>query len=304
MPIVSTGLTLTGARSEFFQAFDQAEQHVNTLATRLTSQHPTEQYRWIGGLPQVRELGTGRLLQDVFSESYDVTSLEYELSISVDRKEFEDDQTGQIKLRIAELARVAASHPDFLIEQLLINGSSAGFLGYDGQVFFSGAHVSGDSGTQDNTIDVNVTDTANPTTAEFKLAIRQAIERMMGFKNDRGQPMRIGPTGLSVVVPPTLYFVALEALSATLVDNTSSVLKGAASVIVLPGLTAGTKFYLCKTVVPLRPFVHQVRIPIDFTAIGPGSEEEFKRSKYLYGVRGRYVVTYGEWRHAIEVKLT
>lgn len=108
---------------------------------------------------------------------------------------------------------------------------------------------------------------------------------------------------MSVVVPPTLYFIALEALNATLIDNTSSVLKGAAGVIVLPGLTAGTKFYLCKTDVPMRPFVHQVRIPIDFTAIGAGSEQEFKTNKHLYGVRGRYAVTYGYWQHAIEVTL-
>ena len=70
--IVSTGLTLSGARSEFFQHFDTAEPHIKTLATAVTSTHPTEEYRWIGSAPQMRELGTGRILRGVFSESYDV----------------------------------------------------------------------------------------------------------------------------------------------------------------------------------------------------------------------------------------
>jgi len=79
------------------------------------------------------------------NESYSIENLKYESTLEVDRDEVADDQTGQIRIRIAELAERAASHKDFLLSQLLINGETAGFNSYDGVSFFNDAHVSGSS---------------------------------------------------------------------------------------------------------------------------------------------------------------
>jgi phage major head subunit gpT-like protein len=65
--------------------------------------------------------------------------LKYESTLEVDRDEISDDKTGQIRMRIGELAARAATHKDYLISQLLINGETAGYHSYDGVPFFDDA---------------------------------------------------------------------------------------------------------------------------------------------------------------------
>ncbi len=38
---------------------------------------------------------------------------------------------------------------------------------------------------------------------------------------------------------------------------------------------------------------------MEFKALETGSDEEFMREKYLYGVRARYRVTYGYWQYMV-----
>ena len=109
----------------------------------------------------------------------------------------------------------------------------------------------------------------------------------------------IAATGLVCLVPPTMSLTALEAVNATLIDNTSNVLSGVAKVIMLPWLTAANIWYLLKTDGVIRPFIFQDREPVEFNALAENSEESFKREKFLYGVRARYRMTYGYWQFAV-----
>jgi phosphosulfolactate phosphohydrolase-like enzyme len=140
----------------------------------------------------MREWGTGRLARGMYAESYDISDMKYEITLEVDREEIEDDQTDQIKIRIREMADRAATHKDVLLGQLLANGASAGYLAYDGQIFFSNAHVSGKSGTQDNTLAPAAVDKDDPTTAEFRKSIGSAIARLLTLKDDQGEVMSLG----------------------------------------------------------------------------------------------------------------
>jgi len=225
--------------------------------------------------------------------------VKYETTIEVDRDEIADDQTGQIRVRIGEMAQRVATHKDYMIAQLLINGATAGFNSYDGVTFFNAAHVSGASGNQDNDLAPAAVNASAPTTVEFKAALTAAIAAMLGFKDDQGEPLAMGMGGLVIVVPPTMYFTALEAVSASVVNNTDNVVKGAARVIALPWLTTATTWYLLKTDGVVRPFIFQDREPLEFGSLTESSEEGFKREKYLYGVRARYRLTYGYWQFAI-----
>jgi len=250
----------------------------------------------------MREWGTGRLARGVFAEKYDVSDMKYEITIEVDREEIEDDQLGQIRIRINEMAGRPAQHKDVLIGELLKNGASAGFLSYDGQIFFPNAHVSGASGTQDNILTESGTaDKDNPTTAEWRVALRNAIARLLTFKDDQGEVMSFGATGLVVIVPPNMFVTAAEAVNATLVASTTNVLQGAARIITFPYLTATDTWYLLKTDVAVRPFIFQDRIPLEFTALEQNSDEGFRRDKFLYGVRARYRMTYGYWQYALKI---
>lgn len=299
MAIIDTGLLSKGLKSEFFNRFENTTTYYQDLATRIASSSDSETYRWLGSLPRMREWGTGRLAKGLGTETYSVENLKYESTLEVDRDEISDDKTGQIRIRVAELASRAATHKDYLIAQLLINSETAGFNSYDGVSFISDAHVSGASGAQDNKLLADALDFDHPTTQEFKDALKAAIGAMIAFRDDQGEPMAISATGLVCVVPTMMYFTALEAVSATVVNSTSNVVSGVARVIAFPWLTDQSKWYLLKTDGVIRPFLFQDREPLEFTALTEDSDEGFRREKFLYGVRARYRLAYGYWQHAV-----
>ncbi len=299
MAVINTGLLTKGLRSEFFNRLDATQTHFRDLSTRIVSTSDRETYRWLGTVPRVREWGTGRLAQGMRTESYSVENLKYEATIEVDRDEISDDQTGQIRLRISELAQRAATHKDFLISQLLIDGETAGNNSYDGVSFFNSAHVSGDSGSQSNLLTSGAVDPIAPSSEEFKTALKDAIAAMLALNDDQGEPMLVSATGLACVVPPTMLFTASEAINATVIGNDTNVLKGIAHVISMPWLTDASKWYLAKTDGVVRPFIFQDREPIEFNAQTEDSDEGFRREKFLFGVRARYRMAYGYWQYAM-----
>jgi len=304
MAIINTGLLTKGLKSEFFSRFNAATTFYQDLATRIESSSDSETYKWLGSVPRMREWGTGRLAKGLGTESYSVENLKYESTLEVDRDEISDDKTGQIRIRVAELADRAASHKDYLLAQLLINSETAGFHSYDGVTFVSDSHQSGQSGVQSNKLTSEAINVDDPTTEEFKAAMKLAIGTMLGFKDDQGEPMALSATGLICIVPTTMYLAALEAVNATMVSSTSNVLSGAARVISFPWLTNLSKWYLMKTNGVIRPFIFQDREPVEFTALTEESDEGFRREKFLYGVRARYRLAYGYWQFAVRVDFT
>ncbi|MHC4611104.1 MAG: Mu-like prophage major head subunit gpT family protein [Planctomycetota bacterium] len=299
MAVINTGLLTKGLRSEFFNRFGNTPTYYRDLATRIVSTGDQETYRWLGTVPKLREWGTGRVTKGLRTESYSVENLKYEATIEVDRDEISDDQTGQIRVRVGELAQRAATHKDYLLAQLLQLGGGSTALAYDGVPFFAATHSSGESGNQDNDLTYQAVAPTNPDVDEFRGSLKQAIAQMIGFKDDVGEPMAIAATGLACAVPATMYLTALEAVNATLVSNTTNVLQGAARVITLPWLTNAGTWYLLKTDGVVRPLIFQDREPIEFDALAEGSEEAFRREKFLYGVRARYRMTYGYWQFAV-----
>jgi phage major head subunit gpT-like protein len=302
MAVINTGLLTKGLRSEFFQRMEGVPVFYRDLATRVVSNADRETYKWLGTVPRVREWGTGRLTQGLRTESYSVENLKYEATIEVDRDEISDDQTGQIRLRVGELAQRAATHKDYLVSQLLIDGATSGNNSYDNVSFFNAAHVSGDSGSQNNSLTSAAVSPDAPTVPEYKLALKAAIGAMLGFKDDTGEPAMITAGGLVCVVPPTMLFTASEAINSTVVDNTSNALRGIARVVALPWLSDAATWYLLKTDGVIRPLIFQDREPVEFNALAEDSDEGFRREKFLFGVRARYRMAYGYWQHAVRME--
>lgn len=305
MAVINTGLLTKGLRSEFFDRLGKTPTHYQDLSTRIVSNSDSETYRWLGTVPRMREWGTGRLAKGLRSESYSVENQKYEATLEVDRDEIADDQTGQIRVRIGELAQRAATHKDYLLAQLLISGATAGYTSYDNVPFFSATHVSGGSGSQNNDLTVPAMAASNvPSVDEFRFALEQAITQMLSFKDDQGEPIPLDGSGLTCVVPPTMMFSAMEVVNATLVNQSTNVLQGAARVVVLPWLTTANVWYLLKTNGVVRPFIFQDREPLEFGSLTEESEDGFKREKLLFGVRARYRMTYGYWQYAVRTVFT
>jgi len=202
MAIVDTGLLTKGLRSEFFGRFEAAPVRYRDFSTRVVSSGHSEVYRWLGSTPQLREWGDGRLARGLRSESYSLENLKYEATLEVDRDEIADDQTGQIRVRVGELAQRAATHKDLLIAQLLDHGAEAGYHSYDGVPFFGDNHPSEEAALQSNRITSGASVPHLPQAGEFRAALGQAITLILGLKDDRGEPMALNAEGLYCVVPP------------------------------------------------------------------------------------------------------
>jgi phage major head subunit gpT-like protein len=301
--IIDTGLTTSALKGNLFSALKAANPVWQALATSVKSTGPAESYRWLGTVPQMREWGSGRLAKGLRSESYSVANHKYEATIEVDRDEMSDDQLGQIVVRVRELARRAASHPDKLLAVLLENGASGGYTSYDGATFFATTHESGESGVQSNSLTYDVDSPTAVTAEEFAESYKQAVETMLALKDDQGEPIHGELGQMVVLVPAALWYVAKQALTAQINDAATNVLSGEASVLVFPRLTSTDKWYLCRTDTEVRPFIFQDREPIEFTSLADGSEEVFKREKLLFGVRARYAMAYGYWQNCVRTQL-
>ena len=304
MTVINTGLLEKGLNSAFFARYDATQTHFGDLATRIDSKSDSEKYKWLGSTPRMREWGTGRIAKGVRTESYSVENEKYESTVEVDKDELADDQTGQITIRVQELAARAATHKDFLISQLLKNGETAGFNAFDGKPFFAADHESGASGAQTNKLTFTAADANKPTTLEFKQAFEQAVSKMLGYLDDVGEPANIDTNGLFCLVPTSMLFPASEALNATIINNTSNVLTGLARPIVFPWLTDRSKWYLLKTSGVVRPFIFQDREPVTFDSLTEGSDIAFRKEIFEFGARARYAITYGLWNAAVRTQFT
>lgn len=295
MPIVKSDiprLLEAGLRAVFFNAYDAYSGDWEKIATVVPSEHDTEKYAWLGSAPQMREFKDARLPAGILEHDYAIRNKTWEASISVDRAALEDDQYGQIKLRVQALAEEARRHQEELVFGLLKDGFSTPC--YDSQYFFDTDHSEGDSGTQSNK-------GTSPLSAS---ALQAAVSAMMKLKNDRGGPMGVVPDTL--VVPPDLKWVAMELLESVYAPDSAegktetrrNVLSGALDLMVSPYLTDTNDWFLLCTRRSVKPIIFQSRVPAEFQALEGNSENGFMRDEYVYGVRARYNVGLGLWQLA------
>ena len=280
-------------KATFFEAYEGAPVgDWGRIATLVPSTADTEKYAWLGNVPRMREFKDERVPAGLLEHDYSIKNKTWEASIGVDRAALEDDQYGQIKLRIQGLAGETRRHQDELTFTLLKNGFTG--LCHDGQCFFDTDHSEGDSGTQVN----------KGNAALSASALQAAFTAMMKFKDDKGKPMGTIPDTL--VVPPDLKWTAMELLESVYAPDTAAgktemrknVLSGALDMIVSPYLSDSNDWLLLCTKRVVKPIIFQSRVPVEFAALEANSENGFMRDEYVYGVRARYNVGYGLWQLA------
>ena len=286
----------------FYEALSQGTAGwVNDLAMKVNSDQASEIYTWLGMSPQMREFLGGRSAKDLREFSFSINNKEHEASITVRTSELRRDKTGQLAIRIGELADRALSYPAKLLSTLIEAGEAT--TCYDGQYFFDTDHSEGDSGTQDNDIVYAAATGTTPTTDEMRGAIIKTVRQLLSFKDDRGEPVNENVRNFGIMVPLEYWQQAIEAVALP------TVVTGGANVIPnLPGfnirvipnvrLTWTTKIAGFALDGRMRPFILQEEVPITPVAIAEGSELEVKEKKHLYGVDWDGNVGYGDWKKA------
>lgn len=287
-------LLKAGVQDIFMQAYGQYDSGNNyaKIASIIPSTKDSETYAWLGDSPTMREFIGEREIKTIGEEKFSLANKTWESTIGVRRETLDDDQYGQIRVRIEDLAFEAAQHKDKLVFGLLNNGTSTPC--WDGKTFFATNHAYTSKGSYK-------TAQSNTGTAELsKEALQDAITNMMNLKRSSGEPAGITPDTL--IVPPALAWTGRELLESAY--NPSSTggayainpLQGSLRLIVSAYISNPKSWFVACTTRPVKPIIFQERQGIEFTALEGQSENGFMRNEYTYGVSARYNVGPGLWQ--------
>jgi phage major head subunit gpT-like protein len=295
----------------FYHALEQnvGAAWIDPISMQFQSNQESESYKWLGMSPMMREWVGGRQAKGFRENGVIIANKKFEATLEIPVDWIRRDKTGQIMVRVNDLARRANAHWASLLSALIIAGEAA--VCYDGEYYFDTDHVEGDSGTQSNDISYDAVSTTAPTAAEMQTAILNSIQAIYGFKDDQGQPLNEDASSFLVMVPVPFLQAAGQALGAQVISSTSNLITAtgnlggfSVNLAVNPRLSWTTKFATFRTDGDVSAFIRQEEEPISVAAIAEGSELEFTDDVHQYGIKAMRNVGYGYWQKACLTTLT
>lgn len=310
------GASSLSSRAIIGEFYNQLEQNIGMtwipgVSNYFKSNQESESYAWLGMAPAMREWVGGRHAKGLRENGITIENKTYESTMEVLVDEIRRDKTGQILVRVAEQAQRANAHWAKLLSGLIVGGESS--VCYDGQFFFDTDHGEGDSGTQSNDITSAAASPTAPTAGEAEKAVLKAVETILGFKDDQGEPMNEEAAQFMVMVPVSLMSPFAAALkNPVILDGGTSRTNTIVNVggfgfelVVNPRLSSWTsKFAVFRTDGQTKPFIRQEEEEITIAAVAEGSELEFNENLHRYGIKAIRNAGYGYWQHATLVTLT
>lgn len=294
---------------------DEGKSWVPELSMYFESDQESETYPWLGMSPAMRQWIGGRNAKGLKDNKIIIINEEYEATLAILKKHLRRDKTGQIRVRIAELAQRANTHWMKLLSELMLVANAT--VCYDGQFFFDTDHSEGDSGTQDNdlSIDISALDcsvhgsTTDPSVEEIAICILRTIQKILGYKDNQGEPMNELASKFIVKVAPSLLGKATSAVANQFyASGTSNIIKPTGfDVRVVPNVrlaTQTTSFQTYRTDGKTKPFIRQEEEGIEMAVIAEGSELEFNEKMHHYGISASRAVGLGYWQHGCMVTMT
>jgi len=289
---------------------------VDAISQEFPSNQDSETYKFLGQTPALREWVGGRMEKGLPVGSQAIKNVHYEATLNIDVSDIRRDKTGQIMIRVDDLARRTQNHWCTLLSSLIVNGHSSATC-YDGQDFFDDDHSEGDSGTLQNDIDATDVPALNltlgaPTAAEMAAALLDTIAYIHAYKDNQGEPINddarefIVMTGIPLFYGALLQACTLANVSGGQIMNNALVGGGFKVVPVYNGkLSAGTaQIWLFRTDGPVKPFIRQVETPVVMKTVGAGSENEFDNDTWKFGVDTWRGCGYGLWQYACRCTLS
>lgn len=273
-----------GFNTIFNKVFQSVEPQYKNIATLVSSNTKSQEYKWMGNMPMLRKWVGDRQVQNLEAYGYVIKNEKFEGTVGVDQDDIEDDTLGVYPILIEQLAQAAAAFPDELCFGLLSKGFNNKC--YDGVAFF-GEHKVGKK-TVSNKSDKALT-------AE---AYEEARTLLMSITDENGKSLKIVPNLL--VVPPQLETVAKKILQLDFLQGTSNINKGTAEILVAHELASDPKaWFLLDTRKPLKPIIFQERRKPTLVSLNkPTDNNVFMSGQALYGVDTRCNAGYGFWQMA------
>lgn len=301
---------------EFYAALqaDTGQGWIDRISMLFTSDQDSEEYRWIGQTPAMREWIGGRDAKGFRDNGLTIKNKHYEATLEVLVRDLRRDKTGQVMARVRELALRANAHWASLLSTLILNAATT--TCYDGQYFFDTDHSEGYSGAQSNSISVDISalaaaahgSTTLPSVEEMQQSMLSGVSAIANFKDDQGEPMNELASQFLIMVPPSLHFVAMNAVAMPLGTGvTQQNALGGFNVQVVSNARLSTwtaSFAVFRTDGGVKPFIRQQETEVQIKAKAEGSEFEFDHDMHQYGIDAWRNVGYGYWQHACLVTMT
>lgn len=285
------------------------------VSNLFASDQASETYNFLGQSPAMREWVGERQAKGFNGKGLTIINKHYEATIEIAKRDARRDKTPQIQARVMEFADRAVTHWASLLSTLILAAPSTAC--YDGQFFFDTDHSEGDSGSQSNDISVDISalpaavhgSVTAPSVEEMQQSILAGITQILTFKDDRGEPMNENAREFLVMVPASLYMVAVAA-TATMTTmalqqnlNPNVIANFRVNVAMNTRLTWTDSFAVWRTDSPIKGLIRQTEQEVELKAKAEGSEFEFDNDAWQFGIDAWRGVGYGYWQRACYVTM-
>lgn len=218
---LGAGLPQLGYRNivgRYYLALQEREMKswASKVATMMTTDQLVEVIRWLSDAPAMKKWEGERVPQNLKDFGLQLIGDKYTNTVPIDIDDLRRDKTGQIMLRINELAGKAATLPQRLLSAVLTGNA----LAHDGTALYADTRAIGASGNIDNSVGLSVAAIPNtsgsvtdPGVSVLSYAILKGIAAMRGFRDSAGDPMNEDAESFLVMVPTEYWHNSIAALS-------------------------------------------------------------------------------------------
>ena len=283
----------------------QAASWVPQLALQIDSNQESESYNFLGDAPTMTEHAGGpRPFRALKPFAFSVVNKRFSAGLQIDEDDLRRDKTAQIMIRAKELGARAAILPQKLLSALLVANTNA----YDGVAFYHATgHVNANGDTIANAISVTAATGATPTNGEMETAVLTAVESILSFKDDAGEPRNEDAQKFMVHVPTAMWKQLKGALKNDYVSSgVSNTLKSTDFEIVpvMNGRLAAPYIYVFRTDSDVKPLVWQDEVPPVIDNLGEGSEYAKVNLQHLYMAKRVCNGGFGRFDQTVRVEFT
>lgn len=289
---------------------------VDGVSNLYTSDQASEVYPFLGQVPRMVEVVAGRQIKSYSANALTIFNKHYEASHEFRVVDIRRDKSDQIRTRMAEIADGGISHWASLLSTLIL--AAATTVCYDGQYYFDTDHLEGDSGSQSNSISVDISAlpalvhgvVTAPSVEEAQQTILAAISAILAFKDNQGEPMNEDAREFLVVVPAPLFLV----FSAAVATITTMALQQNLNPNLIAGLrinvamnarlTWTDKVAVFRTDSPTKGLIRQTEREIELVSIAEGSEYAAKNFAWWFGIDSWRGAALGLWQKACLATMT
>ncbi len=277
---------------QFQQGYGESSIWHDKVAMTVPSSTKIATYGWMARVARLQQWLGPRVVANLQSHVYRLENKDWELTVGVDRDDWEDENLGIYSALFQEMGRSAAKWPDDLCKTALQAGTIVNT--FDGVPFFSTAHDLDPAALQANNFP------GTPLTFANYASVRAS---MMSYRGENGLPLGVNPDVL--IVPPQLEVTARNILNAQFIvgseasaaGGNTNVLQGSAQVLVVPEISdQPDTWYLADTSRPVKPLVFQLRKAPEFVSkTQPVDDNVFFDREFLWGVDSRGAAGYSLW---------